>query len=428
MSNKKLCHIDCPDWASLHGALVYLLLDKLLEPIDHVRFAAVCKEWGAVSEDYNEAKHRWCKKRLLPMLLISSAESEEKLELYSIAERKVYSNIELALPYRKSMRCFGSNHDSGGWLIVVDIVEAESPYLDITLVNPFRKEVPPIHLPRLVPGSPFNYLSEQGLKVILSGDPTLNPDSFVVLAIIPYTDNVSYIKGLNSVWVFWGYGFGSTDAIVNKSKIYSVSRGHGFGRRILFLDVDQAKTNMFYLPEPLFRSPGKLYLVESAQGDLLLVQRVMEPKKNVNGLHHNKELWTSSFVIHKATFIKRDEKVDGPCSPLRLRGCSLILGDGDRSAAVQLNQVESIGDEVLFVGNNYSFSVLASDYPGTCQPNSIYYTDDSMEIELDGDAPYDMGIFNLADKSITPLCSSLNHSKRIIQPPFWTIPPFSGLW
>ncbi|XP_004298372.1 PREDICTED: uncharacterized protein LOC101311567 [Fragaria vesca subsp. vesca] len=180
-SNEKLCHIDCPDWASLHGALVYLLLDKLLEPIDHVRFAAVCKEWRAVSKDYNEAKQRWCKKRLLPMLLISSAESEEKLELFSISERKVYCNIELPSPCRKSRRCFGPNHDSGGWLIVVDLVEGELPYLDLTLVNPFRKEVPPIHLPRLRPCcSQFKYLSGQGLKVIVSGDPILNPDSFVV--------------------------------------------------------------------------------------------------------------------------------------------------------------------------------------------------------------------------------------------------------
>ncbi|PRQ40647.1 hypothetical protein RchiOBHm_Chr4g0438331 [Rosa chinensis] len=53
-----------------------------------------------------------------------------------------------------------------------------------------------------------------------------------------------------------------------------------------------------------------------------------------------------------------------------------------------------------------------------------------MEIEgyeLAGEAPYDMGVFNLADKSITPLCYSLNHSERNVQPPFWTIPPFNGL-
>ncbi|VVA26871.1 PREDICTED: F-box [Prunus dulcis] len=33
---------------------MFFVLDKLLEPIDHARFAAVCKEWSCLAEVYNE--------------------------------------------------------------------------------------------------------------------------------------------------------------------------------------------------------------------------------------------------------------------------------------------------------------------------------------------------------------------------------------
>ncbi|KAM1005881.1 hypothetical protein ACFX14_002783 [Malus domestica] len=35
-------------WASL-PTLIFLILDRLPEPIDHVCFAAVCKEWRSLS-------------------------------------------------------------------------------------------------------------------------------------------------------------------------------------------------------------------------------------------------------------------------------------------------------------------------------------------------------------------------------------------
>ncbi|CAB4270984.1 unnamed protein product [Prunus armeniaca] len=44
-----------PEWASLPLLVVFLVLDKLMEPIDHVRFAAVCKEWSCLAKDYNRS-------------------------------------------------------------------------------------------------------------------------------------------------------------------------------------------------------------------------------------------------------------------------------------------------------------------------------------------------------------------------------------
>ncbi|VVA14624.1 PREDICTED: F-box [Prunus dulcis] len=86
------------------STLVFFVLDKMLEPIDHVHFAAVCKEWRALAKDYNHATQRW--RQLLPMLMIPTRSQEIKRRIYSVAEGKMY-NIELPVPYNDK-RCCGS--------------------------------------------------------------------------------------------------------------------------------------------------------------------------------------------------------------------------------------------------------------------------------------------------------------------------------
>ncbi|KAI5353391.1 hypothetical protein L3X38_006284 [Prunus dulcis] len=91
------------EWASLPLPVVFFVLDKMLEPIDHVHFAAVCKEWRALAKDYNHATQRW--RQLLPMLMIPTRSQEIKRRMYSVAEGKMY-NIELPVPY----------NDKQGWI------------------------------------------------------------------------------------------------------------------------------------------------------------------------------------------------------------------------------------------------------------------------------------------------------------------------
>ncbi|VVA38443.1 PREDICTED: F-box [Prunus dulcis] len=97
------------------------------------------------------------------------------------------------------------------------------------------------------------------------------------------------------------------------------------------------------------------------------------------------------------------------------------LSDGSIGHNVE---VKSIGDEALFVGDNHSISILASNFP-RCQPNSIYYADDyiSNYPSLEGDEAYAMGIFNLGDGTITQHYSLHSNSQRAI----WVVPPFNGL-
>ncbi|KAI5352997.1 hypothetical protein L3X38_005889 [Prunus dulcis] len=89
-------------------------------------------------------------------------------------------------------------------------------------------------------------------------------------------------------------------------------------------------------------------------------------------------------------------------------------------------ELESLGDEALFVGDNYSVSVLASKFGG-CQPNCIYFTDDSINFRQNAYIACDMGIFNLEDRTIAQHCPPSCWEKGM-PTPFWITPPFSGLY
>ncbi|CAB4295263.1 unnamed protein product [Prunus armeniaca] len=121
-SNKKPCRrtpavsFSSGGWASL-PMLVFFILDKLLEPIDHVGFAAVCKQWRGIIHNRGKV-------------------------LYNISEGIIHNNIELQVPFSK--RRYGFSH---GWLATVDPTTYQS--LIIALSNPFTK-AKPILLPPLI--------------------------------------------------------------------------------------------------------------------------------------------------------------------------------------------------------------------------------------------------------------------------------------
>lgn len=155
---------------------------------------------------------------------------------------------------------------------------------------------------------------------------------------------------------------------------------------------------------------NKGYLVESTKGELLHVRRFLKRRNETeDGFFRFDDkdiwfLWTESFKVYKLLFNERHDSI------------------------VQQVEVKSLGDEALFVGDNYSVSVLTSNFPG-CQPNSIYYADDLIEyreVRLPDDGPSDMGIFNLDDETITQHYP-LHSWQKNFPPALWIVPYFNGL-
>lgn len=91
-------------------------------------------------------------------------------------------------------------------------------------------------------------------------------------------------------------------------------------------------------------------------------------------------------------------------------------------------QVKDIGDDILFVGLNTSFSISSRDFHGY-KGSSIYYTDlwltafsikrEKWEKKLCSD----IGVFNLGDESFESLPSFKCNPKFLWPPPIWIMLP-----
>lgn len=428
-------YISSPEWASLPLLPVFLILDNLFEPIDHVSFAAVCEQWRSLAKDYNQATQRWRHNNLLPMLLIPNeydcqggggknsrllTKTNHRKALYSIAEGKIYNNIGLEVPFKK--RSCGSSH---GWFATIESVTDQGPI--IALRDPFRNPASPILLPLLdaMPKKCDKYFHEFNVrKVIFSADPALNPDNYVVVALLRIAnhfldiyDDFAFIRMKRGQsqkrWTWIRPPLPVTDVISYKTQVYVV----GHQGEIWSLDVNPYSPRIQRL-KPLTHPDADLqryratrYLVESTKGDLMHIERVC---KQTQGTYKN--VMTESFRVYKVVFDDKDGSV------------------------LQHVEVKSIGDDAFFIGDNHSVSVLASNFHG-CQSNSIYYTHDFSSsfyvygnhvtyATLYDDMPCrDMGIFNLDSGTITQHFSLDPYSdlQGYIPPAVWVVPQLNGL-
>ncbi|XP_040364185.1 uncharacterized protein LOC112176376 [Rosa chinensis] len=404
-------------WECLDLDVVFLVLDKLLEPIDRVSFGVVCKEWGRLSRAYK----RWCERKVLPMLLVPSDYDESRQEwrygkknrrpkhqglLYSILERRIYSHVQsLLLPSVSKPRRGCSRYYRGcghGWVAMIDMDEFRREVI-ITLVNPFTTAM----LQRFPPLEIYGW----GIpKVILSEDPTLNQDNYVVVALSDH-DSLDFIKGRQD-WYhieckpylaeFEHCKF--TDAIFYRGQIYMADNCCGIIAVFDYKSKQQMYLEKLCTPfQNLSQRAERAYLVESIKGDLLYILRFTTLKSLDEG--HV----TENFRVYK-----------------------MVLN----GSIVEHVEIKSIGDEALFVGDSHSISLLASSSSGSCQPNSIYFTDDSINfcLYLDNygglqvldkniEVKVDMGIFHLEDGTISQYYPKYSFDSKLLPPAFWIIPP-----
>ncbi|KAL6131998.1 hypothetical protein ACLB2K_070370 [Fragaria x ananassa] len=375
-------------WESLDLVVVFVVLDKLLEPIDLVRFGAVCKQWSRFAQDYKQ----WYKQAALPMLLIPIDYNESSQEwrygkknrqpkhqglLYSVSERRVYSNVQsIVLPSvskpRSNTQCRRYYRGCGhGWVAMIDkdVDGTHGSGVIITLVNPFTTAMLQLVSTSIFYGIP---------KVISLGDPTSNSDHVCKF----------------------------TDAIFYRGQIYMADCSNCGIVVIDYEDLDQNK--IVYASPPSVDSLNfpqraeRAYLVESIKGDLFYIRRFTK----LNSI----QMVTESFRVYKVVL---------------------------HGSIVEYVEVKSIGDEAFFVGDSPSVSVLASSSSG-CQPNSIYFTDDSINYSLysanyfdenlqvenqNSEVQVDMGVFHLEDETISQHYPKYSFDGRLLPPPFWIMPP-----
>ncbi|KAL3830030.1 hypothetical protein ACJIZ3_018832 [Penstemon smallii] len=373
-----------PDWTSLPTDLVHLILEKLILLEDYIRFSAVCKRWFSVGQDQKLHRLKTNIFNQPPMLVIPQGRtSPVTRSLYNVMERKTYVGSR----FEYDNFFVGS---SFGWLATV------SENLAIDLINPFSGktiELPPIS--KVVPDpnpnvflhnahdlimqsyslNPEIWRRSRVVKVILSDNPCLNPDNYIVAAIVYGFYTMAFIRpGKDDSWTYLNQEILFLDDILfYKGKLYAVDYKDRL-IKINDLDKDSSAPNVeILIPKCDYEFIKGSCLAESVDGELLHVKRIHWDKLCEG------RIYTKQFQVFKLGKVK----------------------DGGKEERVGWVEIESLGSQALFLGMNHSVSILVNDdLSPYIQQNSIYYMDcnlDRGEYRFD-----DVGIYNLKDQSVGP--------------------------
>ncbi|KAH9608349.1 hypothetical protein KSS87_017150 [Heliosperma pusillum] len=392
------------DWSEIHQDILHSITKHLNIYSDYIRIRAVCRTWRSLIPP-SPLHHLPTQ---LPWLLLqppppssSSNAALTRRAFYDVTTGKTHTIHLPEASYPR--RILGSSHGS---LIIVD----DSPY--IFCFNPitnFKVFLAPLStLPGVVSFSFSNVGREYSIqdpffpntytrdlrqicdtflsKVVLSDLPT--KDACLALAVISFsqTTELAYCKCGDDTWKPVPCGdFNAQDVIYSQSEdlFYSVNQ---LGDVAYFSTVDNIK-----IVKNVDTIEGDLkYLVKSNE-ELLLVARHLEDQADL----------ISYYEAYETTGIR----------VFKFRE----VGKG----RVQWDLVTDVGDLMVFIGNNLSLGLLASDFAG-CKGNCIYWADDHAQTS-------EAGVYDLSNGHIEalPCCPEDGSARLPWAPPVWFTPnPF----
>ncbi|CAL9008636.1 unnamed protein product, partial [Prunus brigantina] len=372
------------DWANLPQNLLDSILERLTLLSDYLRFNIVCASWHSVAK-HNKSRRA---KTTTPMLLLQT-KKRGTWSLYNVEEDKVL-NLQLKIPNK---RFCGSSKE---WLIFVD------RDLVVTLVNPFfrvkgriKKENSIICLPPLNPQPLSRYWFSKTnyfvFKATISADPILNANYYIVVVIYEEFCRLAFIRpGKDTIWTYVDERWSLIEEVVPiRDKFYAVDR---WGNLLSFDSVDQFKCNVESKAyNNTEQRSVKQYLVALNEKDFIMVERY-------NTRDDDSKRETMEFKVFEFSFVK----------------CDWV-------------ETNNLGDVAIFVGDNSSIYVVASNDYG-CQSNCIYFTHDYYRIRMDFKpwGPNDIGVYNIKTRSISqPFTeNAMTMMKLTNRPPIWIAPPF----
>ncbi|XP_059277773.1 uncharacterized protein LOC132031933 [Lycium ferocissimum] len=345
------------DWAGVSDLILDLIYQKLPSLSDCLCFGAVCKPWFffVSNNNYDALRQRTGSSSVeeLPLLMIfkdRASASTANTSLYSVTRGKIVMDLEIPLGW--THRCCGSSH---GWL-------AFQGDFSFALYNPFTREK--IDLPRL---------ELTATKVILSKNPSANPNDYEVMAMSRNwgESRLAILKPSSSYWKFVRIltGCPKCDVIYYDERYYVVD----YGGKVFSIDNTTLKYTEI-APDYGYGGFIEFYLVQTTTNELLRVH-ILRPQ-------------------YKPSRVKILKLVASPMTP-----------------ESRIEQLDSLGDEALFLCQHSSMSVLASQFSG-CKSNSR-----SEYCSVD--------IVHLQDDSFNSHCSfdKLIHDTHATMPPAsWIIP------
>ncbi|KAF9599821.1 hypothetical protein IFM89_001767 [Coptis chinensis] len=390
-------------WSEIPPELLDVITTKLTSYVDYLRVRSVCPTWRAILP--RKPDNRLARLTQSPWLLLSRYNNDNTLCdthccFYNLAERRTYS-LELPEVIGDKKQCWGSPY---GWLVYG---QEGGPL--ISLLNPLTRAQ--IQLPSLfyypstspneynivLPWDLIGYLADCTIvKAVLFGNPSLSSDFSIMALMEGGICSLAYYRSGTEAWSLFTdteeISFG--DVICFKGEYYGVDLdGHVYH---CHLGVSPNVARVIDAPEPLpDDDPEQKYLVESSN-ELFMVYRYLE--HDYDGPFEP----TYWFILYKLDWNE-------------LTWCLF----------------ENLGDQVLFLGANGSFSLSVQDYP-FCQENSVYFTDD-MRIPVDEPdldkfkvgpvRGHDLGVFNIHHGVAEPIPNcpvpDPDTIEYMLPPPVW---------
>ncbi|XP_077239803.1 F-box protein At2g17036-like [Tasmannia lanceolata] len=307
---------------------------------------------------------------------------------------------QLLAPVPLKMWCQGS---IDGWVITVD------GDMDMDLFNPFSGEK--IFLAPLdkYPCSNRDSRHYNAIvqKAVLSSRPTSSHDQDYMILAVNHTSVLSFFKPGYRAWPRIHYYLEVSDIIYFKGQFYFVK----YDGELFICEIGRRhrpKATIFAPPPmPTGGHAYKWYLVELA-GELLLFKR--------------------EYLYRNEGSTDSDESEYGDEANDYIKGgFRVFMVDLSGEPARRWIEVKSLGDHMLLLSDNGSFSLSASNFssPSSCRGNCIYFVDylkyyDYFERTIGNPQPlpYNVCVFNLADGTIEQLCQNLDVDSSMM-PPIW---------
>ncbi|XP_021827103.1 putative F-box protein At5g55150 [Prunus avium] len=256
-----------------------------------------------------------------------------------------------------------------------------------------------INLPPLDKGNLCNEetLAEFVVKATISTDPILDANNCVVVVIYEGSCKLAFIRlNKDTTWTYVDQSLDRIEDVVHvKEKFYAVKGG---GQVFSFDIITQSKQ---LVAEGMRHNLEKVYLV----------------------VLNDKELW----MVRRFLALEDEGRVTKKVRIYEL--------DFDKHEWVEK---ETLGDVALFLGDNFSISVLALNFLG-CRPNCIYFNHDHDRYYgyFTGCLHHDFGVYDVKSQSFSqpyapnimalkktyaPNITSLMKTTK--KPPYWVVPTF----
>ncbi|RLM57883.1 putative F-box protein [Panicum miliaceum] len=220
-------------------------------------------------------------------------------------------------------------------------------------------------------------------KAFLSSDPSTG-DYFVVLIHNPHAQ-LSFARAGDEEWTWLPPHTSYEDCQFQGALLYATTNSGEIHAFDLGAPAVEAK---IVLNRVKYSMSDRIYIVQAPSGELLQIRRSTRVEE-----HEDASVLEGSVLPEKTTKIE--------------------VHKVDLTSEKFLVKIDSLGENVLFIGRNYSLCLCAKEYP-QLKPNHAYFTDDDdLSVTHFKNLRRDIGEFDLEN----------NRNMEIVSPQLWSNSP-----